>query len=93
MKEKTGKLIEIDNIHLAAYLIAKRCSLSKVTRSGRMGVFHFDSINATPEIQAYMAGEALIEPKDFVSAIRQLKMRIDECPPEFAKTTFSQKAR
>ena len=83
MKDKKIQEIEIDNIHLAAFLIAKKIPLVRVVRSGRMGIFYFDSERATPEIQIYMSGQAAIEPKAFVSAIRQLKMQIDECPMEF----------
>jgi len=80
MKKQTGNETEIDSIHIAAYLISRNIPLMRMQRIGRMGIFSFDSEKASPEIQVYMSGQATIEPKAFISAIRILKQKIDECP-------------
>jgi hypothetical protein len=86
MKKQNIQEIETDSIHLAAYLIIRKIPLLRIARSGRLGIFYFHAEKASPELAAYMSCQAAVEPKAFVSAIRQLKMQIDECPSEFGRS-------
>ena len=70
--------IEVDSIHLGAYLLAKKIPVIGISRSGRMGVFSFCAEKAGPEINKYMAGKGQIEPRSFANAIRELKRMVDE---------------
>ena len=86
MAKQINRQVAVDSIHLAAFLITKSLPLAKVTRSGRLGVFYFDSNRASSEIQTYMSGQALVEPRSFIAAIRQLKMKIDDQPMGFGES-------
>lgn len=78
MIERKTDTIQVDSIHQAAYLLAKNIPLKKVVRSGRMGLFFFKATTARLEIENYITGRALIEPRSFASAIRELKRAVDE---------------
>ncbi len=78
MKRMAEKEVEIDNLHLAGYLLAKNIPIMRVARSGRMGVFYFRADKAETEIQSYITGKALVNPRAFASAIRELRRMTDE---------------
>jgi hypothetical protein len=69
---------QTDQIHLAAYLMAKGISLLRLERSGRFGLFYFPAKQARLEADSFIQGKALIEPKAFTAAIRDLRARVDE---------------
>ena len=77
MTGKTDTLIAIGDLHIAAYLVVKGCPLIKIERSGRLGTFYFGQ-SAGPLISDYSSRTATTEPQAFVSAIRNLREKVDD---------------
>jgi hypothetical protein len=78
---KNENELGVDSIHVAAYLRAKQIPILRIVRSGRFGMFYFPADQAGSEIQIYMAGKALVEPRAYASAIRELRSQVDELGP------------
>lgn len=76
--ERKADIFQTDNLQLAAYLLAKGIGLQKVERSGRFGIFHFPTNQAKPEIEKFIAGKALVEPRSFSQAFRELRFKVDQ---------------
>jgi hypothetical protein len=74
---KRSEEFETDNLQLAAYLTAKKIQLNKIERSGRFGIFFFPKKEADSEATKFISGQALIEPRSFVTAIRELRAAVD----------------
>jgi len=66
-----------DSLHLAGYLKAKKIPLIRIERSGRFGLFFFPKKEADTEATKFISGQALIEPRSFVTAIRELRAAVD----------------
>jgi len=69
--------IEINDIQLAGYLIIKDIPYTRIERAGRYGTFFFPSNKAKPRADEYILGQALVEPKSFMAAIRRLRAAVD----------------
>ena len=67
-----------DQLHLAAFLQAKGLKMLRAERQGRFGVFIFSEEAASELVGQFMSGKALIEPRSFVAAIRDLRSKVDE---------------
>jgi len=76
MTGKTKNEIAIGDLHIAAYLVVKGIPLDRVERSGRLGNFYFAQ-SAASLLTEYYSRNGSIEPQAFVSAIRNLKARVD----------------
>jgi hypothetical protein len=66
-----------DQLHLAAFLQAKRLKMLRVERQGRFGLFVFNEGDASELISQFMAGKGTVEPRSFVAAIRDLRSKVD----------------
>jgi len=74
--------IQTDNLQLAAYLLAKGIELERVEKSGRFGIFFFSNDQAQAEIEKFIAGDALVEPRSFSQAFRELRFKVDQVRDE-----------
>ena len=90
MTQDKKRRIAIDDIKLAAYLRAKQIPMAGVQRSGRYGCFYFDEDKGRVEMNNYMLGKALVEPKAFSAAIRELRSLVDSLPNENCKDLIIQ---
>lgn len=88
---KRTEEFETDNLQLAAYLTARKIPLIKIERSGRFGLFFFSKKEADSEATKFISGQALIEPRSFVTAIRELRAAVDRIMPEQPRIPFSRK--
>jgi len=89
MTEMTKSEILVDSIHIAAFLNIHNIPILRIERSGRMGVFAFPRDKAEELINRYMAGEAMVEPRAFTSAIREVRRFVDEAINESKYRTGS----
>ena len=80
MTGKTKNEIAIGDLHIAAYLVVKGIPLERIERSGRLGSFYFTQ-SAGPLVVEYYSKNGSIEPQAFISAIRNLKARVDAIQP------------
>ncbi len=90
MRQQKRRQIAIDDIKLAAYLHAKQIPIERVQRSGRYGCFYFDEKKARAEVDRYVLGEALVEPKVFSAAIRELRSLVDSLSDEISREFTAQ---
>ncbi len=78
VENNNGHVFQTDNLQLAAYLTARGIDLLKVERSGRFGIFHFSAEQAKTEIDNFIAGNALVEPRSYSQAFRELRYKVDQ---------------
>lgn len=77
MVQENSKQIAIDDIKLSAYLHAKQIPILKIEKSGRYGCFYFPEAKARDEIDRYVMGNALVEPKKYSASIRELRAAVE----------------
>ena len=78
---------ETDSLYLASFLSVSEFPLVNITRSGRFGVFHFGpKANGAKTLEAevadYLGGRSMVEPLGFISAVRNLRAKVDNLRPE-----------
>ena len=80
--KKSDQNYQTDNLQLASYLLAKGINLFKVERSGHLGIFFFSAKEVMPEVERFSSGRALIEPRSYSRAFRELRFRVDQVQDE-----------
>jgi len=70
--------IAVDSIQLAAYLHTLKIPIKRIEKSGRFGCFFFPEDQARSEIEKFYLGKAVVEPRIFSAAIRELRSMIEQ---------------